>query len=70
MGKRKKRETPPGFLEAYKRVRKPMPPPERVIGDKRRRMGDEEARREIEERGSEASDPPGPPAPPEPTGDA
>lgn len=49
VGKRKKREAPRGFVDAYKRLRKPMPPPGRVIGDERRRMQDEAARREIEE---------------------
>jgi hypothetical protein len=58
VGKRKKREAPPGFLETYKRVRKPMPPPERVIGDKRRRIEEEQARREIEERGTRPAEPP------------
>jgi hypothetical protein len=41
------------FLEAFRRVRKPMPPPETVIGDKRQRLEDEDARREIEEGESE-----------------
>ncbi len=39
--------------EAYRRIRKPMPPPERVIADNRRGLEDEEARREIEEGESE-----------------
>jgi hypothetical protein len=42
-----------GFLEAYRRIRKPMPPPEKVVTDKRRRLEDEEARREVEEGESE-----------------
>lgn len=37
-------------LAAYRRIRKPMPPPEKVFEDKRRRLDDEEARRQIEER--------------------
>ena len=45
--KRSKRETDP--LAAYRRIRKPMPPPERIEPDKRRELEDEEARREIEE---------------------
>ena len=48
-GKKKgtKREADP--LAAYRRIRKPMPPPEKVVPDKRREIEDEEARREIEE---------------------
>lgn len=45
--KRGKREGDP--LAAYRRIRKPMPPPEKVVADKRRVLEDEEARREIEE---------------------
>ena len=45
--KRTKREADP--LAAYRRIRKPMPPPEKVVPDKRRELEDEEARREIEE---------------------
>jgi hypothetical protein len=33
----------------YRRIRKPMPPPERVDPDKRPELDEEEARREIEE---------------------
>ncbi|HET7234844.1 MAG TPA: hypothetical protein VFK59_00245 [Actinomycetota bacterium] len=36
-------------LAPYRRIRKPMPPPEKVIGDKRRELEEEEARRDIEE---------------------
>ena len=45
--KRARREADP--LAAYRRIRKPMPPPERIVPDKRRELEDEEARREIEE---------------------
>ena len=45
--KRSKRDADP--LSAYRRIRKPMPPPEKVVPDKRRELEDEEARREIEE---------------------
>jgi hypothetical protein len=45
--KRSKRRDDP--LEAYRRIRKPMPPPEQVIRDRRRELEAEEARREIEE---------------------
>jgi hypothetical protein len=33
-------------LEAYRRIRKPMPPPERVMPDKRRKMAEREAERD------------------------
>jgi hypothetical protein len=36
-------------LAAYRRIRKPMPPPEKVIADKRRRIQEEDARRQVEE---------------------
>jgi hypothetical protein len=45
------------FLDAYKRIRKPMPPPEQVLADRRRRTRDEDARREIEE-ATRRGDPP------------
>jgi hypothetical protein len=45
--KRSKRDDDP--LAVYRRIRKPMPPPEKVVPDKRRELEDEEARREIEE---------------------
>jgi hypothetical protein len=49
-GRRGTRSTEGGsFLEAYKRIRKPMPPPEQVLADRRRRTLDEDARHEIEE---------------------
>lgn len=37
-------------LAAYRRIRKPMPPPEKVIEDKRRKLDEELAEREIQER--------------------
>ena len=52
MGTRRKRgkgkEKDP--LSAYRRIRKPMPPPEKVIPDRRRELEEEEARREMEGR--------------------
>ena len=39
-----------GLLATYRRIRKPMPPPEKVIGDRRRELDRENARREMEER--------------------
>ena len=53
--KRSDREADP--LAAYRRIRKPMPPPEQVIGDKRRKLDEEDSRREIEESRSEADRP-------------
>lgn len=49
MGKRTKRSGSGSILDAYRRIRKRMPPPERVIGDKRGKLDEDEARREIEE---------------------
>jgi hypothetical protein len=45
--KRAKREADP--LAVYRRIRKPIPPPERIVPDKRRELEEDEARREIEE---------------------
>ena len=45
--KRAPREADP--LAAYRRIRKPMPPPEKVIADKRRKLEEEDAEREIRE---------------------
>lgn len=36
-------------LEPYRRIRKPMPPPERVLPDKRRGIAEREARRELDD---------------------
>ncbi len=56
MARRKKSGTG-GLPDAYRRIRKPMPPPERVIGDKRRRLEEEEARREAEGEGGKRQRP-------------
>jgi hypothetical protein len=45
------------LLDAYRRIRKPMPPPEHVHEDRRRRTLEDEARRQIEE-ASRREDPP------------
>ena len=45
--KRAKREADP--LAAYRHIRKPMPPPERIVPDKRCELDQNEARREIED---------------------
>jgi hypothetical protein len=49
VSKRKRKPGAGSFLEAYRRIRKPMPPPEQVEADRRRRVLEEAARREIEE---------------------
>jgi hypothetical protein len=49
-GKRKrKRWKGTGFLETYRSIRKPMPPPGKVMKDGRRKDEEDRARREIEE---------------------
>jgi hypothetical protein len=47
---RKKRARSADPLAVYRRIRKPMPPPEKVFEDRRRRLDEEDARRQIEER--------------------
>ena len=49
MSPRKKRGKVTDPLEAYRRIRKPMPPPEKVIPDKRRELEEEQARKDVEE---------------------
>jgi len=49
VAKRKRKDGAGSFLDAVKRVRKPMPPPEQVLADRRRRMLEDDARRQIEE---------------------
>ncbi len=36
-------------LDPYRRVRKPMPPPQRAVPDRRKRLEEERLRRELEE---------------------
>ena len=45
--KRVRKETDP--LAAYRRIRKPMPPPEKVLADQRRKREEEDAQRQIRE---------------------
>jgi hypothetical protein len=45
--KRARKETDP--LAAYRRIRKPMPPPEKVRADERRKLEEEDAERQIRE---------------------
>jgi hypothetical protein len=46
---KKKKRAKAGFLETYRSIRKPMPPPEKVMKDRRRKQEKDRARREIEE---------------------
>jgi len=48
--KRRTRKKVEDWLGPYRRLRKKMPPPEKVIPDKRSKLKDEEAERRIEER--------------------
>lgn len=50
VGTRKKRGKEKDPLAAYRRIRKPLPPPEKVMRDRRREHEEEQARREMEER--------------------
>jgi hypothetical protein len=45
----RRRRGPKDPLEAYRRIRKAMPPPERVEPDKRRKVTEREAEREARE---------------------
>jgi hypothetical protein len=36
-------------LEAYRRIRKRMPPPEKLLPDKRRKIEEEDSKRELRE---------------------
>jgi len=47
--RRKKREREHDPLDPYRRIRTPMPPPQRAIPDRRRELEEERARREAEE---------------------
>lgn len=50
---KRKRRDQADPLDAYKRIRKPMPPPGQVIPDKRRKVQEREAQREERESGRE-----------------
>ncbi|HEX9410949.1 MAG TPA: hypothetical protein VF986_04570 [Actinomycetota bacterium] len=47
--KKKKRSKGTGFLETYRSIRKPMPPAQKVMKDRRRKDEEDRARREVEE---------------------
>ncbi len=56
--RRKKRARALDPLAAYRKIRKPMPPPEKVMRDRRRELEDEQARREVDAAAAGAGDPP------------
>lgn len=68
MGSKKKRKRPgreEDPLAVYRRIRTPMPPPEKVVPDKRRELDEEQARREIEEEAGRETAKEAPPGPEE-----
>jgi hypothetical protein len=58
VSRRKKRARESDPLAAYRKIRKPMPPPGKVMRDRRRELDEEHARREMDAVGGEAGDPP------------
>jgi hypothetical protein len=52
--RRSKRAEADDPLAAYRRIRRPMPPPEKVIPDERRKLEAQEAQREAQEAQREA----------------
>ena len=46
---RKKKPRADDPLEPYRKVRRPMPPPEKILRDERRKAEEREARKEMEE---------------------
>jgi hypothetical protein len=60
MAKRRKRKAPRSAadpLDAYRRIRKPVPPPQRVERDERRRIDERDAERDAERDRLEARQP-------------
>ncbi|MGE5459655.1 MAG: hypothetical protein ACM3WR_03395 [Solirubrobacterales bacterium] len=51
MTRKAKRSRAKDPLAAYRRIRKPMPPPEKVIQDERRKLDEEAAAREMRDPG-------------------
>jgi hypothetical protein len=49
VGRARRRRGSRDPLEPYRKIRKPMPPPERVEPDKRRKLAEQEAAREAED---------------------
>jgi putative phosphoribosyl transferase len=64
--KRRRRPGSNDRLEPYRRIRKPMPPPDHVESDRRRDLEDEDARRQVEEALTEVRPPAAPPGPASP----
>ncbi len=52
MTRKPKRSKTKDPLAAYRRIRKPMPPPEKVIQDERRKLDEETAEREMRDPGT------------------
>ena len=48
VSRRKRRARDADPLAAYRKIRKPMPPPEKVMRDRRRELDDEQARKEMD----------------------
>jgi hypothetical protein len=48
-GAKRKKTKRDDALAPYRKIRKPTPPPEKVIGNRRRQLDDEATRREIAE---------------------
>ena len=57
MPRARPRRKPDDPLEAYRRIRKPMPPPERVIPDRRRKEEERLAEREADREALEDAEP-------------
>lgn len=55
VSRRKKRARATDPLAAYRSIRKPMPPPEKVMRDRRRELEDEQAGREMDGAGDPTS---------------
>jgi hypothetical protein len=55
--RRGKRRKPTDPLEVYRRIRKPMPPPEQVTPDKRRQADERVAEREAHQEAVEGDEP-------------
>lgn len=49
VGRKKRAKEAADPLAAYRRIRKPMPPPEKVLADKRRKLEEEDAKRQIDD---------------------
>jgi hypothetical protein len=48
-GRKKRSKKSEDPLAVYRSIRKPMPPPEKIVPDKRRKIEEEETERELRE---------------------